>query len=148
MAIRKVLSSEDGDLQESTLSSSRKVDYVDIDLTFTNRPSGDLYKKKDAAAVKQSIKTLLMTNHYEKPFQPFFGGNLLGSLFELADDDTETEIRNDITLAIQRFEPRAEVIDLRVVSIPEQHDIKVTLVFKVINTEEIVEFTTNLSRLR
>ena len=61
MAIRKVLSSEDGDLQKSTLISSRTVDYLDIDLTFNKRPSGDIYKKRDAAAVKQSIKNLLLS---------------------------------------------------------------------------------------
>ena len=63
MAIRRVLSSEDGDLQKSTLISSRTVDYLDIDLTFNKRPSGDIYKKRDAAAVKQSIKNLLLSNH-------------------------------------------------------------------------------------
>ena len=68
MAIRRVLSTEDGNLQKSTLISSRAVDYLDIDLTFAKRPSGDIYKKKDAAAVKQSIKNLLLTDFYEKPW--------------------------------------------------------------------------------
>ena len=86
MVTRRVLSTEDGNLQKSVLISSRSVDYVDIDLAFANRPSGDVYKKRDAAAVKQSIKNILLTNHYEKPFQPFFGSNLRGMLFELADN--------------------------------------------------------------
>lgn len=148
MAVRKVLSAEDGDLQKTTLISSRRVNYLDIDLTFAKRPSGDVYKKKDAAAVKQAIKNLLLTNQYEKPFNPFFGVNLRGMLFELADEDTENEVRANIINSIERFEPRVEVVDLRVNVLPEQHDIKVTLVFKVINTSEVVEFTTNLSRLR
>lgn len=148
MAIRKVLSAEDGNLQRTSLISGRRIDYVDLDLTFNKRPSGDLYKKKDAASVKQAVKSILLTNHYEKPFNPFFGSNLRGMLFELADPDTESEVRNNIKLAIERFEPRAEIIDIRVTSLPDQHDIKVTLVFKVVNTEETIEFTTNLSRLR
>jgi phage baseplate assembly protein W len=148
MALRKVLSTEDGDLQKTTLATSRRVSYLDIDLTFAKRPSGDLYKKKDAAAVKQAVKNLLLTNPYEKPFKPLYGVNLQNMLFELADEDTENEIRAQIINAIERFEPRAQVQELRVVVLPEQHDIRVTIIFKVINTSEVVEFSTNLSRLR
>lgn len=110
MAIRRVLSTEDGNLQKSTLISSRTVDYVDVDLSFNKKPAGDVYKKKDASSVKQAIKNLLLTNHYEKPFQPFFGANLRGLLFELADDQTESEVSVNIASAIQSYEPRVEVL--------------------------------------
>ncbi len=148
MAIRRVLSTEDGNLQKSTLISSRAVDYLDIDLTFSKRPSGDIYKKRDAAAVKQSIKNLLLTDYYEKPFQPFFGGNLRAMLFELADDDTEDEIRSNIITAINNYEPRVEIQNIDVNVLPDQNDMRVSIVFKIISTEELVTFTTNLSRLR
>tara|TARA_B110000908_G_C10256321_1_gene455772 strand:+ start:1213 stop:1659 length:447 start_codon:yes stop_codon:yes gene_type:complete len=148
MAIRRVLSTEDGNLQKSTLISSRAVDYLDIDLTFSKRPSGDIYKKRDAAAVKQSIKNLLLTDYYEKPFQPFFGGNLRAMLFELADDETEDEIRSNIVTAINNYEPRVEIQNIDVNVLPDQNDMRVSIVFKIISTEELVTFTTNLSRLR
>ena len=148
MAIRRVLSTEDGNLQKSTLISSRAVDYLDIDLTFNKRPSGDIYKKRDAAAVKQSIKNLLLTDYYEKPFQPFFGGNLRAMLFELADDETEDEIRSNIVTAINNYEPRVEIQNIDVNVLPDQNDMRVSIVFKIISTEELVTFTTNLSRLR
>ena len=148
MAIRRVLSTEDGNLQKSTLISSRTVDYLDIDLTFAKRPSGDIYKKKDAAAVKQSIKNLLLTDFYEKPFQPFFGGNLRAMLFELADEDTEDEVEENIRNAINKYEPRAEILTITVNVLPDQNDMRVSVYFKIISTEETVTFTTNLSRLR
>ena len=148
MAIRRVLSTEDGNLQKSTLISSRAVDYLDIDLTFAKRPSGDIYKKKDAAAVKQSIKNLLLTDFYEKPFQPFFGGNLRAMLFELADEDTEDEVEENIINAINNYEPRVEVLSIDVNVLPDQNDMRVSVYFKIINTQETVTFTTNLSRLR
>ena len=148
MAIRRVLSTEDGNLQKSTLISSRAVDYLDIDLTFAKRPSGDIYKKKDAAAVKQSIKNLLLTDFYEKPFQPFFGGNLRAMLFELADEDTEDEVEENIRNAINKYEPRAEILTITVNVLPDQNDMRVSVYFKIISTEETVTFTTNLSRLR
>jgi len=148
MAIRRVLSTEDGNLQKSTLISSRTVDYVDVDLSFNKKPAGDVYKKKDASSVKQAIKNLLLTNHYEKPFQPFFGANLRGLLFELADDQTESEVSVNIASAIQSYEPRVEVMDIDVNVLPDQNDMRVSIVFKIVSTEEIVTFTTNLSRLR
>lgn len=148
MAIRRVLSTEDGNLQKSTLISSRAVDYLDIDLTFNKRPSGDLYKKRDAAAVKQSIKNLLLTDFYEKPFQPFFGANLRAMLFELADEDTEDEVEENIRTAINKYEPRAEVLTITVNVLPDQNDMRVSVYFKIISTQETVTFTTNLSRLR
>lgn len=148
MAIRRVLSAEDGNLQKSTLISSRTVDYVDVDLTFNKKPAGDIYKKRDAAAVKQAIKNLLLTDYYEKPFQPFFGANLRSLLFELADDQTESEVSVNIATAIQTYEPRVEVMDIDVNVLPDQNDMRVSIVFKIVSTEEIVTFTTNLSRLR
>ena len=148
MAIRRVLSTEDGNLQKSTLISSRAVDYLDIDLTFAKRPSGDIYKKKDAAAVKQSIKNLLLTDFYEKTFQPFFCGNLRAMLFELADEDTEDEVEENIRNAINKYEPRAEILTITVNVLPDQNDMRVSVYFKIISTQETVTFTTNLSRLR
>ena len=148
MAIRRVLSTEDGNLQKSTLISSRTVDYLDIDLTFAKRPSGDVYKKKDAAAVKQSIKNLPLTDFYEKPFQPFYGANLRAMLFELADEDTEDEVEENIRNAINKYEPRAEILTITVNVLPDQNDMRVSVYFKIISTQETVTFTTNLSRLR
>ena len=148
MVTRRVLSTEDGNLQKSTLISSRAVDYLDIDLTFNKRPSGDLYKKRDAAAVKQSVKNLLLTDFYEKPFQPFFGANLRAMLFELADDDTEDEVEENIRTAINKYEPRAEILTISVNVLPDQNDMRVSVYFKIISTQETVTFTTNLSRLR
>ena len=148
MAIRRVLSTEDGNLQKSTLISSRTVDYLDIDLTFAKKPAGDIYKKRDAAAVKQSIKNLLLTDYYEKPFQPFFGANLRAMLFELADEDTEEEVEENIRNAINKYEPRAEILTITVNVLPDQNDMRVSVYFKIISTQETVTFTTNLSRLR
>lgn len=148
MAQNRSFALEDGDLQTSSLIGSRKVDYLDIDLTFTNKPNGDIYKKRDAASVKQAIKNLVQTNFYEKPFNPFFGTDVRGLLFELADDDTEQEVRSNIITAIERYEPRAQVLDIVVKVTPDLHDLSITLTFKVLNTEEVITFSTTLARLR
>ena len=74
--VTKAFSLEDGNLSRKTLLGTKTKEYKDIDLTFTNKPSGDIYKKNEAAAVKQAVKNLLLTNSTEKPFEPYYGGDL------------------------------------------------------------------------
>jgi phage baseplate assembly protein W len=145
----KVLSTEDGDLTGKSIRTSRTTDYIDIDLSFAkNTSTGDIFKKKDASAVKQSISNLLQTNRFEKPFSPEFGGNILGQIFELAVSDTGIEIEDQIRTTIARYEPRAKILSLNVISNVDQNSLFVQLEFQVVNTSEIVSFETTLSRLR
>ena len=83
--VTKAFSIEDGN-QSSSLLTSRSTKYSDIDLLFANKLSGDIFKKVDAAAVKQSVKNIVRTRKGEKPFNPEFGSNIGDFLFELADE--------------------------------------------------------------
>ena len=136
-------------MQSSTIITSRSRDYKDIDLTFSKKVNtGDIFKKTDAAAVKQAVKTLLSTSQLEKPFLPDFGADLRDLLFELADYDIELETRLKIEKAIQRYEPRANLLDIDVRSDPDYNSLSVTTTFKIVSTEETISFTTVVSRLR
>lgn len=148
MATTRVLSAQDGTQNTSTLVTSRTRLYRDIDLSFTAKPNGEIYVKKDAAAVTQSLKNLIQTNYYEKPFQPFFGGNIRSMLFELVDEDSEEELAEQVMRAIDTYEPRAQVVGLDVTVNPDQNALSVTIEYQVVNTEEIITFTTTISRLR
>lgn len=148
MATTRVLSKQDGTQNASTIITSRTRLYRDIDLSFTAKPNGEIYVKRDAAAVTQSLKNLIQTNHFEKPFQPFFGGNVRAMLFELVDDDSEEELAETIMRAISSYEPRASVRNLDVSVDPEGNSIRVKIEYQVVNTEELVTFTTTISRLR
>ena len=150
MALRRAFAQEDiNSLATANVATTRNVDYKDIDLTFTAKTtSGEIFKKTNAAAVKQAVKTLVMTNLLEKPFKPEFGGDIQGMLFELADDRASVTIKRNIVSNISRYEPRAKIVSLDVVSQPDRNSIAVDLTFKVVNTEEVVNFTTTLSRLR
>ena len=90
----------------------------------------------------------MLTNYFEKPFQPKFGGNLRDMLFDLADDDAEEDIEERITNAISVFEPRAQALNVTAVATPDRNSIRVTVEFRVINTQETVTVTTVLARLR
>ena len=142
------LSAEDGSLGVSKIFGTREKPYVDIDLSFIAKSSGEIYKKNESAAVKQAVKNLILTNYNEKPFRPRFGGNTRDLLFDLADEFTESDAISRIKFAIQSYEPRAEVVDVVAKSIPERNQLGISVTFKVINTNEMVTLTTTLARLR
>ena len=140
---------DQGDLNVFNISTSRSSNYKDIDLTFKAKgTSGDIFKKENAAAVKQSIKTLLLTNRLEKPFNTDFGGDIQGRLFGLAVDSTAGEIKDQILFTISKYEPRAEVLDLIVTIDPDRNSLHVNVEFKIINTGVLVEFSTVIERVR
>lgn len=144
----KVFSVEDGNLSNAPLTSSVTRVYKDIDLSFTPRPSGDLYKKTDAAAVKQAVKNILMTNRGEKPFLPKYGGNLNQFLFNLSTDFSEFDIEEAVTLSINNYEPRAQVLKVKSIIRPDNNSVNVEVTFQIISTSEIVTTNISLTRLR
>ena len=146
---RRAFAQEDNNLQTSSISSSRSRQYTDIDLTLAIKPtSGEVYKKSNGGAVKQAVKTLILTNLLEKPFRPDFGGNLRSQLFELADKGKSAVLKRNIIKNIEIYEPRAEVLSVDVNLQPDRNSLDVTIKFKVVNTEEETTFTTTLARLR
>ena len=144
----KAVSLEDGNLNASTITQASARVYSDIDLTFTARPAGDLYKKKNVAAVKQAVKNLLLTGRSEKPFQPNFGGDLGVALFELDTDYQPHDIAQQISSTIARYEPRARVLNIDFTSYPDRNEIRATITFEVVNVGETVSLDVNLARLR
>lgn len=146
--VTKAFAVEDTRLNQATLVTTRNRLYRDIDLSFTARTTGDLFKKVDAAAVKQSVKNLLLTNHGEKPFSPGYGANLRGLLFELADEQLEDSVEIMIREAIRMYEPRAVVIGVVVRSLPDNNMLSVTVEFNIVNTPETVSLQVTISRLR
>ena len=89
-----------------------------------------------------------MTNFGEKPFDPEFGGHVQSLLFELAHEDTEEEIEEQILSAINRYEPRAVALSVIAISDPDRNSVDVTIVFQVVNTQEEVSLSIALARLR
>ena len=60
--------------------------FSDLNLQMIPHPQKrDIIPLKDNAAVKNAVRNLLLTNFFERPFQPTVGANLRGLLFEPAD---------------------------------------------------------------
>lgn len=144
----QIFSQEDKDLDKVSIVTTRRRIYKDIDLSFNIRTTGDILKKTEAAAVKQSVRTLLLTNRFEKPFEPNFGCDLSDMLFELADGKTGGRIIEKIKNSIEIYEPRAIVRSVQVALSDNQNALNIAMVFQIKNTDQVVTFETTVSRLR
>jgi phage baseplate assembly protein W len=131
----KIYSTEDGNLNTS-IRIVKEREYSDVDLSLTARTAtdGDVFKKTDAASVKQAIKNLLLTNKFEKPYRPNYGANLRSLLFELMTEDVGEEIIENIKKSIARYEPRAKVLGVKVTATPDYNSVTATIEFRVIST--------------
>lgn len=122
--------------------------FTDIDTNFTLHPqSGDMSLKQDLNAVKRSVRNLLSTNLYERPFKPSLGVDLRGMLFELSTSFVGTDVlEDDIKAVINKFEPRAFVTDI--VTFLEGNTLDVSMYFTVSNDPAPHEINITLERVR
>lgn len=139
--------------EELSIRARDKV-YSDIDFAF--RPiqmegdePGDVARKRDVEAVKQSVLNILKTNRGERPFIPSFGSNIRAHLFENIDEVTRTLIEEDIVFSLRNFEPRVNILSVDVQAIPDSNSVNITLEIEIISPVQVtttIEFA--LERLR
>ena len=122
--------------------------YKDLDLAFSQSAvSGDVAKKYDVNAVKQSLRNILLTNYYERPFKPDFGTPIGGLLFEPADELTLIAVEKSVEQAVIRYEPRVTV-DLVSATFENEQTLKIQIFFHVIGIEEPQDLTQLIKKLR
>jgi len=108
--------------------------FSDIDFAFTKRPVvGDVALSYDAQAVGRAIRNLLLTNHFDRLFNPNLGANLTALLFENASLAVTSAIENEIKFAINNYEPRARLQTVKVTVAPDRNSYNATIVFYVVN---------------
>ena len=123
--------------------------YRDLDLDFQkNTATSDIQKLSDVEAVKRSVRNLINTNHYERPFHPEIGSNLRAMLFENITPQMTHAISKQIDLLIKNFEPRARLVQVNVQPFIERNGYRAQISFFVVNTTERVEVESFLERLR
>ena len=87
--------------------------FRDFSLTFEkNAVTNDILSLKNEAAIKESVKNIVLYNFYEKPFDPFFGGNIIGLLFENSTPTMVLEVKNRIEQSIEIHEPRVTAVSV------------------------------------
>jgi phage baseplate assembly protein W len=128
---------------------SRTNEYSDLDLNFVIHPvRKDINKNVGVNAVLGSIKNLLLTGHYEKPFHPEIGSNIRRMLFEPLDPIIATNLQVEIEQTLTNYEPRVSVSAINVTADYDNNGFVVNLEFYVLNRTEAISLNFFLSRVR
>ena len=131
------------------ITVNREPDYSDIDLDFMRNPKTDqLIIKTGVEAIKRSVRNLLFTNNFERPFQSYIGSNVRALLFENADPFTAVRLKEAIEVCLNNFEPRISVQNVVVSEDIDNHAYNVRLEYIILNKELPVVQTVFLERIR
>jgi len=113
--------------------------YSDLDFIFDSSPlyqlqglSGDIVRKFDVDAIKQSVKNIVMTNHYERPWKPLMGCNIRRLLFEsFADPWVRWSARESIKEQLEKWEPRVTVKEVLVSEDQDYLELNIEVIFTI-----------------
>jgi phage baseplate assembly protein W len=128
---------------------SRSPDYSDLDLDFIAHPTTkDVVIKTGADAIKRSVRNLILTNFYEKPFRHGIGSNAVKLLFDNMSPLVSNFLENAIYEVIQNYEPRVEIIKVTVIPDYDNNGYTARLDFIVLNRNQPLTTTIFLERVR
>lgn len=123
--------------------------YKDIDLSFAQNPNTlDFSKKIDVQAVKQSMKILMNTMYYEKPFDPNFGSSIRSMLFENFGDDTAKRLADAIKEAFENYEPRVKIEQIECIPNIDSNEYDINIHFYVLGINRLQVYEASLEALR
>jgi phage baseplate assembly protein W len=131
----------------SVISPSRE--YSDLDLNFIIHPvRKDINKNVGVQSVINSVKNLLMTGHYERPFHPEIGSNVRKMLFEPMDAIVAVNLQKEIEETLNNYEPRIRIRQIIVAPNFDSNGFEVYLEFNILNRTEPITINFLLSRVR
>jgi phage baseplate assembly protein W len=127
--------------------------YANSKATFTDSPytytiPGDIIRKYDEESIKASIRNLILTQNFERPFHSDIGSPIRGLLFEPATPMLKILLQRAISDTINSYEPRVNLISVDALVSPDSYEINVTITFRIINTTRPVSVTLILKRTR
>ena len=123
--------------------------YKDLDLDFgRNTVTNDVNKLTDVEAVKRSVRNLINTNHFERPFHPEIGGNVRALLFENMTPLTALNLQRKIEEVLNNFEPRAKITQILADPDIDRNGYRLEIRFYVIGIQNPITVETFLERLR
>ena len=134
-------------MAQVTIDSTRT--FTDLDLNFNIHPiRKDINVHKNEFAIINSVKNLVLTNFYERPFRPEIGSNIRRLLFENIDTVIAAQLERAIEETILNFEPRVQISNIIAVPKPDENKYSVQLEFFVINNSSPITINFFLERIR
>jgi len=134
-------------------SSAPKIEtersYRDLDLNFTAHPvKKDVSLHLNEKAVINSVKNLVSTNFYERPFQPELGSSIRALLFEPVDSVFGASIERRLFDVVNNYEPRVSVESIIAIPAPDENGYRVTMTFYIVNLPNPITINFFLQRIR
>jgi len=115
------------------MAETSNLSFRDINITFKKHPvTDDLVVSKDAAAIKQSIANILLTNKGEKLFNPDFGSDIRSYLFEPLDYATAAQVTSNIQYTLSQYEPRIRVLEISTIPNSDDNRFDVEMTYEII----------------
>jgi len=128
---------------------TRENDYSDLDLDFVpHETTKDVVIRKGDDAIQRSVRNLILTNFYERPFQSYLGSGVSGLLFENMTPMTMNNLKLAIREVIDNFEPRVQLLDVKANFDYDNNGFDVTLYYKILNSNEPIVAGLFLERIR
>ncbi len=107
--------------------------FKDISLSFKRHPvTNDIISLKNEDAIKRSVQNIVLTMVGEKAFVPYFGTNVNDSLFNLNTSVEAVGLKEQITTAINNFEPRVDNLNIAVTIDADSNDMYATIEYDII----------------
>ena len=123
--------------------------YSDLDFTFTRTPGrNDIALSYDEMAVIRSVRYLLLTKNFERPFQSNIGSRIQSLLFEPIDALTAQSLKSEIENVLDKFEPRVSLVQVTIYEKPDDNAYSVTIQFYIGNNVEPTAINLILERTR
>ena len=137
----------DSSSQSTSNRNSRK--FKDIDLDFgRNVVTNDVNTVTDIIAIKRSVKNLIQTNFYERPFHPELGCGVRELLFENFTPITGVFIKRKIAEVLANYEPRVTLNSIRLDDDQDNNRLVVDIYFYIVGIPGPQQVSTFLQRLR
>lgn len=131
----------------TTIDSTRS--FTDLDLNFQIHPiKKDVNVHKNEYAIINSVKNLVLTNFYERPFQPAIGSNIRRLLFENVDTFVAAQLEKALEETVTNFEPRVQISKIIAIPTPDENRYNVEMEFFIINNASPVTINFFLERVR
>lgn len=123
--------------------------YSDFNLLFTANPAtGDITKKTNEEAIKASVRNLIQTKNFERPFHPEIGSQIFSLLFENFTPVIAQVMKKTILDTIEKFEPRVSVLDIKIQERPDSNELSVDIEFLINSSDQALTLKTIIQRVR
>ena len=135
----------------ASLNKSKRAttQYKDLDLDFGRNPvTNDVNKLTDVEAVKRSVRNLVNTSHFDRPFHPEIGSSIRAMLFEPITPMTALMLQRRVQEVLVNFEPRIRLVQITANPNIDGNAYDMRIYFYVVGSNELIEVQSFLERLR